>query len=271
MIPSSNRQQLREDLWRRSIQKRRGTFEDPNAPVKEDPDPIKEYLYQQGPPVQARAVIPEDQYERLQLAGQDFQTPYQSQLGQIQQTGQNALRAAVARRAFAEEDKRRQQAAEQEYQRRTGQMNAQAMMSANAGSNYQSDPNNPWRLPLDKFTVTARYGQTGKMWKSSHGGIDLAAPTGTPVRPVRPGVVTKVENHPAFGNVVWVDNGEGVTTRYGHLSQFGNFRAGQNVGYGDTIGYVGTTGNSTGPHLHLGFYNGQGQTMNPENYIGNLL
>lgn len=127
------------------------------------------------------------------------------------------------------------------------------------------------QLPLSKFTVTARYGQKGRMWQTSHGGIDLAAPTGTAIRPVQAGTVTKVEFHPAFGNVVWIQHPNGLTTRYGHMSQFGNFRAGQNVSLGDIIGYVGQTGNASGPHLHLGYYNQQGQTLNPENYIGSLL
>lgn len=266
-----SQKQLKADLWRRSIQRRRGIFEDPNSPQQvQDPDQEKAYLYSQGPGVQAEVVLPEEQISRMQMAGQGLQGPYKNQINQVQSIGQSALKSAIARRAYADEDRRRKEEAEKLYQSRVSQLNAQAL-SNQIQSNYQADPNSPWQLPLQNYTVTARYGQTGRMWKTTHGGLDLAAPTGTPIRPVRPGTVTKVEFHPAFGNVVWVDNGNGITTRYGHMSKFGEFRAGQNVGMNDILGYVGQTGNASGPHLHLGFYNSQGQTMNPEDYIGYLL
>lgn len=189
-------------------------------------------------------------------------TPYLSQLEQTSGIGSRALEAERAKTIWRKLDEQARKAAESQQQ-----------------TIYLNDENNPTpqqasgetQLPLSKFTITARYGQKGKMWQTSHGGIDMAAPTGSEIRPVRGGTVTKVENHPAYGNVVWVAHPDGTTTRYGHMSKFGKFAVGQQVGLGDVIGFVGSTGHSTGPHLHLGYYNKQGQTLDPELIIGELL
>lgn len=185
--------------------------------------------------------------------------PYLSQLEQGISVGTRATEAEKARTIWRKLDEQAKAAANAQQQTIYQNNGAPPLASGDI------------QLPLSKFSVTARYGQTGRMWKTTHGGIDLAAPTGTQIRPVQAGTVTKVENHPSFGNVVWVQHPNGLTTRYGHMSQFGNFRAGQQVGLGDVLGYVGQTGNASGPHLHLGYYDQAGNTLNPENYIGSLL
>lgn len=269
-VPASNVKTLRDDLRNRAIKRRLGTYEDPmTAPQTVEPVGGTEWLYSQGPGVQAKVVRPTEIEERMGLAAQGLSSPYESQMNQTVSIGRNALSAAIERRKFAEEETRRKEAADKLYAAHQGSLAAQNANSAN--QSYTGDPNSPWQLPLSNFTITARYGQKGRMWKTSHGGIDLAAPTGTPIRSVRPGTVTKVEFHPAFGNVVWVDIGNGLTTRYGHMSKFGDVRAGQAIDPSTILGYVGQTGNASGPHLHLGFYNQKGQTLNPEDYIGSLL
>ena len=82
-----------------------------------------------------------------------------------------------------------------------------------------------------------------------HNAIDISSAVGQPVRAPADGIVVKAEWANGYGNVVYLSHGYGYSTRYGHLSGFG-IRPGQRVERGDVIGYVGSTGRSTGPHLH---------------------
>ena len=82
-----------------------------------------------------------------------------------------------------------------------------------------------------------------------HEGQDIDAAWGTPVEAAASGKVTIAGWQRGYGNVVYVDHGSGISTRYGHLSRI-NVSIGQSVTTGDIIGLVGSTGRSTGPHLH---------------------
>jgi murein DD-endopeptidase MepM/ murein hydrolase activator NlpD len=83
-----------------------------------------------------------------------------------------------------------------------------------------------------------------------HKGTDYAADRGTPVRAIGDGVVVRASWGGGYGNVLEIRHRNGFVTRYGHLSRF-NVRAGQRVSIGETVAYVGSTGLSTGPHLHF--------------------
>ncbi len=82
-----------------------------------------------------------------------------------------------------------------------------------------------------------------------HNAIDISTAVGQPVRAPADGIVVKSEWANGYGNVIYLSHGYGFSTRYGHLSSFA-VRPGQRVKRGDVIGYVGSTGRSTGPHLH---------------------
>ena len=82
-----------------------------------------------------------------------------------------------------------------------------------------------------------------------HEGQDIDAAWGTPVEAAAAGKVTIAGWQRGYGNVVYVDHGSGISTRYGHLSRI-SVSIGQSVETGDIIGLVGSTGRSTGPHLH---------------------
>ncbi|MCE1245994.1 MAG: peptidoglycan DD-metalloendopeptidase family protein [Firmicutes bacterium] len=115
--------------------------------------------------------------------------------------------------------------------------------------------------PLDHYKVTSEF---GPRWGTTHKGIDLAAPTGTPIKSAADGVITKMSNDPdGYGNWVEVKHPDGTTTRYAHMSQFGNVKVGQHVGAGSVIGAVGSTGHSTGPHLHFEVRDPNGNAVNP--------
>jgi murein DD-endopeptidase MepM/ murein hydrolase activator NlpD len=94
-----------------------------------------------------------------------------------------------------------------------------------------------------------------------HAGIDKAAPTGTPIHAVTDGTVQFAGRHGGHGNYVKLSHGGGIGTGYGHMSRIA-VRSGQRVSRGQVIGYVGSTGLSTGPHLHYELYR-NGQTVNP--------
>ena len=114
-------------------------------------------------------------------------------------------------------------------------------------------------------SITSGYG--GRVhpvlgYYKGHDGVDFGAACGTPVSSVKSGTVVAVEYHRASGNRVKVDHGNGVVTGYYHLQGF-NTSVGATVGAGDTIGYVGSTGRSTGCHLHFAKMDEAGNYSNP--------
>jgi len=86
--------------------------------------------------------------------------------------------------------------------------------------------------------------------RARHEGIDFVAAVGEPVVAAADGVVLAAQYHPEFGNMIDIDHGDGLTTRYAHLSRL-DAGVGRIVKHGEKIGAVGTTGRSTGPHLHF--------------------
>ncbi len=98
-----------------------------------------------------------------------------------------------------------------------------------------------------------------------HQGLDLVAPIGTKVVAPADGIVTRVGQSGGFGNSIFVSHGYGIITRYGHLSAY-NVKVGQRVKRGDVIGMVGSTGRSTGPHLHYELLVHQ-RNVDPVKYI----
>ncbi len=110
----------------------------------------------------------------------------------------------------------------------------------------------PSRMPLEGLTLTSGYGMRNHPvlgGRRQHNGVDLAAPTGTPVFATADGRVGRAERFSSYGNYVQIEHGGQLQTRYAHLSSY-TVQAGEMVEKGDLIGYVGSTGRSTGPHLH---------------------
>ena len=105
----------------------------------------------------------------------------------------------------------------------------------------------------------------GPRWGSFHSGIDIAAPTGTPIAASRGGRVVFAGWRGSYGNLVIVDHRDGKTTWYAHLSRFA-VGAGAWVDRGQTLGFVGSTGRSTGPHVHVEV-RVHGQPQNPLNFL----
>lgn len=110
----------------------------------------------------------------------------------------------------------------------------------------------PSRMPLDGARLTSDFGMRTHPvlgGRRKHKGIDLAAPTGTPVYATADGIVDRAEWFSSYGLYVEIGHGAELETRYAHMSRLA-VAEGQWVNKGDVIGYVGSTGRSTGPHLH---------------------
>ena len=102
----------------------------------------------------------------------------------------------------------------------------------------------------------------------NHSGIDLAAPIGSPIRAVSAGTVVFADPYAGYGNLVVIQHNDQITSHYGHCHEL-TVRTGQRVRAGEIIAYVGNTGRSTGPHLHLEVRR-NGEPLNPESVIPGL-
>jgi murein DD-endopeptidase MepM/ murein hydrolase activator NlpD len=124
----------------------------------------------------------------------------------------------------------------------------------------------PFVAPLRTIRVTSTFGvrvHPIRLTRHEHTGIDLAAPTGTPVLAAAPGVVRFVGRNASYGKYVVVQHTHGRSSYYGHLSAFAKgLRVGDRVGTGQRLGAVGSTGMATGPHLHFEIRE-RGQIVDP--------
>ncbi|MDA0281586.1 MAG: peptidoglycan DD-metalloendopeptidase family protein [Proteobacteria bacterium] len=130
------------------------------------------------------------------------------------------------------------------------------------------------RSPLDVFRISSNFNPSRRHpilnTIRAHKGTDYAAPRGTPIRATSDGHVTRASRNGSFGNLVIVKHAGGFETKYAHLSKYANgIKKGKRVRQGDIIGYVGTTGSATGPHLHYEFLMG-GVHQNPRTIIDKL-
>lgn len=114
-------------------------------------------------------------------------------------------------------------------------------------------------------TITSRFGAKSSIRSSAHTGLDIAASMGTPYSAAASGVVSFAGYKGSYGNLIVIDHANGVQTYYGHSSKL-YVSAGESVSQGETIGLVGSTGNSTGPHLHFEVRI-NGVAYNPQNYL----
>lgn len=122
------------------------------------------------------------------------------------------------------------------------------------------------KSPLNYKRITSYFGRrTHPITKkvSHHNGVDYAAAYGTPVEATADGTVIYASWHPNHtGNTVKIRHANGYVTLYGHLSKYGKYKIGDRVKQHDIVGYVGSTGRSTGPHLHYTIYH-HGNPINP--------
>ncbi|MDD9894425.1 MAG: peptidoglycan DD-metalloendopeptidase family protein [Gammaproteobacteria bacterium] len=130
------------------------------------------------------------------------------------------------------------------------------------------------RNPLDVFRISSNFNPRRRHpilnTIRAHKGTDYAAPTGTPIRATSDGRVTRASRYGSFGNLVIIQHAGGFETKYAHLSRFANgIGRGDRVRQGEVIGYVGSTGGATGPHLHYEFLV-NGVHQNPRTILDKL-
>lgn len=187
-----------------------------------------------------------------------------------------------AQQKEAEELMKQIQAEEEAYKKKQAELDqqmasARAQLDAIISKNNQNSQNTEyyggsfsWPTPGYK-NITSKFGPrtytlNGKKVSSNHKGIDIGAPTGAKIIASNGGkVVTSAYNANGYGNYVIIDHGGGKMTVYGHMSKRG-VSVGQAVTKGQQIGNVGSTGRSTGPHLHFEIRI-NGNAVNPLNYL----
>lgn len=122
--------------------------------------------------------------------------------------------------------------------------------------------NGDWMYPLHgKLRVTSPYGVNRAGHKVAHTGVDWGEPMGTAIYAPSNGIISATNFNKIYGNQTILDLGGGVQAMFGHQSKFA-VKPGQHVKAGQLIGYVGSTGNSTGPHLHFETWV-NGKSVNP--------
>ena len=193
-----------------------------------------------------------------------------------------ALKAEEEARRKAEEERKRKEEEEKKKQeeanKKPGNGGSNNGGSNNGGSNDGGSSGGStgggfvsgesWRKPCSWIKLTSPYGYrthpTTGQWKF-HNGVDLANNQGTPIYAARSGKVTVATYGGTYGYYVTINHGDGFSSLYAHMTHY-IVSKGQTVKKGDVIGYMGSTGRSTGPHLHFSiFYNGS--SVNPMNYI----
>jgi murein DD-endopeptidase MepM/ murein hydrolase activator NlpD len=123
-----------------------------------------------------------------------------------------------------------------------------------------------WTAPVkDDYRISAPFGASSDLWRTTHTGTDLAAPTGTPVLAASDGTIVSAGWDGPYGRKVELRHRGGTVTTYGHLSAIAV--EGGDVQAGKVIGRVGSTGNSTGPHLHFEVRPAGGELVDPEAWL----
>ncbi|MFD8984363.1 M23 family metallopeptidase [Streptomyces sp. NPDC059564] len=186
---------------------------------------------------------------------------------EVQADSQQLAAEAVAVRAQAEADAK-QRAAEA---KRTAEAKAKSEREAaeRAAREEERKRLNTFVAPITGSYVSTQYGAGGGMWSSgSHTGIDFHADSGTTVHAVGAGTVVEAGWGGAYGNNVVIKHNDGTYTQYGHMDSL-SVSVGETVTPGEQIGLSGSTGNSSGPHLHFEARTGAqyGSDINPLAYL----
>lgn len=156
-------------------------------------------------------------------------------------------------------DKQLQAAVEEQSQQRNAMLTS---LAASAEKRADQIAKNLWVLPTIGYHLTARFGQSSGLWSHRHTGLDFAAPSGNPIFAVATGVITDTGYDGAYGNKTVETLPDGTEIWYCHQSSIG-VTVGEKVIQSSQIGTVGSTGNVTGPHVHIEVHPGGGDPVDP--------
>ena len=219
---------------------------------------------------------------QIAQAEKQYQAQIAAQKAAEEAARQKAAKAAAEKAAAEAAAKKRQQEEEAKRQQQNANKNNNSSSSSNNSSSSNSSSNNSssssnssssgYLWPLSGYTrVSSPFGYRNCPYHGQelHGGCDVPAPSGTPIRAAKSGVVVISTYGSSYGNYVVIAHSDGSRTMYAHQSQRA-VSAGQTVSQGQTIGYVGSTGNSTGSHLHFELWlsSSSSSRVNPVAYCG---
>ncbi len=139
---------------------------------------------------------------------------------------------------------------------------ALAQIAADSSSYAEEVARNAWVLPTSGYRLTAGFGESSGLWSSTHTGLDMATDSGTPIVAVAGGTVTETGYDGSYGNKTVITLDDGTEIWFCHQTSI-LVSVGDVVRSGEQIGTVGSTGNSTGPHLHLEVRPGGGDPVDP--------
>ncbi|MFE6664495.1 M23 family metallopeptidase [Streptomyces sp. NPDC057697] len=150
---------------------------------------------------------------------------------------------------------------------------AAAVKKAAAAKKAALKKTHGWGAPVSRYELSASFGNDGSRWAHKHSGQDFAVPTGTKVHAAHKGIVVKAGPNgggdgPAYGNAVVIKHANGTYSQYAHLSKI-EVRIGEAVKTGERIALSGSTGNSSGPHLHFEIRHtaDYGSAVNPVSFL----
>ena len=225
---------------------------------------------------------------QIAQAEKQYQAQIAAQKAAEEAARQKAAKEAAEKAAAEAAAKKRQQEEEAKRQQQNANKNNNSSSSSNNSSSSNSSSNNSssssnssssgttsssgYLWPLSGYTrVSSPFGYRNCPYHGQelHGGCDVPAPSGTPIRAAKSGVVVISTYGSSYGNYVVIAHSDGSRTMYAHQSQRA-VSAGQTVSQGQTIGYVGSTGNSTGSHLHFELWlsSSSSSRVNPVAYCG---
>ncbi|WP_338752225.1 M23 family metallopeptidase [Janibacter alittae] len=175
-----------------------------------------------------------------------------------QAVSEDVVDSQVRAEERADRDKERKELAEQDAAEATAEAGVAAPTEDGAEESASG-----WARPLEGASLTSGY---GFRWGRLHAGQDYSASIGTPLRAMGVGTVVGAGSISGYGIYIDIQYADGSVSRYGHLSSVAAV-AGQQVAAGETVGYSGNTGQSTGPHLHMEIRPGGGETINPTGWL----
>lgn len=216
-----------------------------------------------------QALRDEEAAARAELAAQEeAAAQLVREIAEKESEYQAAIQQKKDEEAQIEKEMQAAQKAFEEEQRKAKEEEARRKQQGQSGGSSQvivSESGFAWPLP-GYLTLTSKYGWRTLYGRSEfHLGTDIPAPRGTPIQAAKTGKVTTSTSHWSYGNYVVVTHSDGTQTLYAHMSQRA-VSVGQVVSQGQVIGYVGSTGNSTGNHLHFEVWV-NGKRTNAENYF----
>ncbi|MFD3544630.1 M23 family metallopeptidase [Streptomyces sp. NPDC058655] len=211
--------------------------------------------------------VPDAGYNAV-VVGDELAGDIQDQADSQQRAADQAAAQAQAAAAKAQAEADAKQRAAEAKRLAEAKVKAEREAAERAARDEERKRLNTFVAPVDS-SISTQYHAGGGMWSSgSHTGIDFRAATGTSVHAVGAGVIVEAGWGGAYGNNVVIKHNDGTYTQYGHLDSL-SVSAGQQVTAGQQIGLSGSTGNSSGPHLHFEARTGAayGSDINPVAYL----